>query len=197
MEVGMILLEQTSAPFKRDTGIERDTSSTTEGTMSKSAEARKGPNDNGNAAPIESVANILDRELRPLIADWLGRVEKEPELTCIPLNFEERTGHLPRLMHDVTERLRLDAGTRAPISEAAGLHGDLRRKQGYPVEMLIEESRLLQVCIFTTLHKNVKSLEFSTLLPHIVTIADEVDAQLKQQMKHFKAADTGVLANVK
>jgi hypothetical protein len=100
-------------------------------------------------------------------------------------------------MHAVTARLRLDAQTRAPISEAAGLHGDLRRKQGYPVEMLIEESRLLQVCIFTTLHKNVKNLEFTKLLPDVVTIADEVDAQLKQQMKRFKAADTGVLAKVK
>jgi hypothetical protein len=56
--------------------------------------------------------------------------------------------------------------------------------------MLIEESRLLQVCIFSTLHKNVKNLEFSTLLPNVVTIADEVDAQLKQQMLRFMAADT-------
>ena len=169
----------------------------TEGTISKSIEVVTGPNDRGNAVPIESVADILDRELRPLIADWLGRVEQEPELTCIPLNFEERTGHLPALVHDVTARLRRDAGTKAPISEAAGIHGELRRRQGYPVEMLIEESRLLQVCIFTTLHKNVKNLEFTKLLPDVVTIADEVDAQLKQQMKRFKTADTGVPAKAK
>jgi hypothetical protein len=53
--------------------------------------------------------------------------------------------------------------------------------------MAVEESRLLQVSIFTILHKNVKNLEFSTLLPNVVTIADEVDAQLKQQMLHFMA----------
>jgi hypothetical protein len=165
--------------------------------MSKSVESVTGLNDREGAVPIESVANILDRELRPLIADWLGRVEKEPELMCIPLNFEERTGHLPRLVHDVTARLRLDAETKAAISQAAAHHGDLRRRQGYPVEMLIEESRLLQVCIFTMLHKNVRNLEFTKLLPAVVTIADEVDAQLKQQMQHFKTSDTGVLAKVK
>jgi hypothetical protein len=164
--------------------------------MSKFIEVVTSPNDTTNAVPIESVANILDRELKSLIADWFSRVEKEPDLTCIPLNREERTGHLPRLLHDVTARLRLDTETRAAISKAAAHHGDLRRRQGYPVEMLIEESRLLQVCIFTTLHKNVKNLEFITLLPDVVTIADEVDAQLKQQMKRFKAADTGVLAKV-
>jgi hypothetical protein len=92
-------------------------------------------------------------------------------------------------LHDVIARLRLDVGTKAPISEAAAIHGDLRRKQGYTVAMAVEESRLLQVSIFSTLHKNVKHLEFSLLLPDVVTIADEVDAQLKQQMLRFMAAD--------
>jgi hypothetical protein len=55
--------------------------------------------------------------------------------------------------------------------------------------MAVEESRLLQVSIFDMLHKNVKRLAFEALLPDIVTIADEVDAQLKQQMLRFMAAD--------
>jgi hypothetical protein len=93
-------------------------------------------------------------------------------------------------LHDVIARLRLDAGTKAPISKAAADHGDLRCKQGYTVAMMVEESRLLQVCIFTILHKNATHLEFNTLLPNIVTIADEVDAQLKQQMLRFMAAET-------
>ena len=138
---------------------------------------------------VESVADILERELQHVIEDWLARVDQEPDLSCVPLNYEERTGHLPQLLHDVIARLRLDVGTKAPISEAAAIHGDLRRKQGYTVAMAVEESRLLQVSIFSTLHKNVKHLEFSLLLPDVVTIADEVDAQLKQQMLRFMAAD--------
>jgi hypothetical protein len=144
--------------------------------------------------PVESVADILERELPFLIKDWLSRVEQESDLTSIPLNFEERTGHLPLLLHDVIARLRLDAGTRAPISTAAAEHGDLRRKQGYTVAMAVEESRLLQVTIFSVLHKDVKRLDFNTLLPDVVTIADEVDAQLKQQMLRFMAADAAEMA---
>jgi hypothetical protein len=149
----------------------------------------------GDAVAIESVAEILERELPALIQDWLSRVEKEPDLTCIPLNFEERTGHLPQLLHDVISRLHLDAGARAPISETASTHGDLRRKQGYTAAMAVEESRWLQVSIFSMLHKEVSHLEFSTLLPDIVTIADEVDAQLKQQMLGFMAADAARMSN--
>jgi hypothetical protein len=148
-----------------------------------------GTREGSDASSTESVANILERELQSVIVDWLARVEREPDLTCIPLSFEDRTGHLPHLLHDVIARLRLDAGTKAPISKAAAEHGDLRRKQGYTVAMAVEESRLLQVTIFSTLHKNVKNLEFSMLLPDVVTIADEVDAQLKEQMLRFMAAD--------
>jgi RsbT co-antagonist protein rsbRD N-terminal domain len=165
--------------------------------MSKQAEVIAGPERRGDGVRILRVADILERELQTVIKDWLDRVEQEPDLTCIPLSFEERTGHLPHLLHDVIKRLRLDAGTKAPISKAAADHGDLRRKQGYSVAMAVEESRLLQVTIFSTLNKNVKSLEFSKLLPDVVTIADEVDAQLKEQMLRFLAADAAKLARGK
>jgi len=165
--------------------------------MSKSVEFVTGPRKSADTTTIVSVAEVLERELQSVIVDWLDRVEKEPDLRCIPLNFEDRTGHLPHLLHDVIARLRLDARTKAPISKAAAEHGDLRRKQGYTVAMAVEESRLLQVTIFSTLHKNVKSLEFSTLLLDVVTIADEVDAQLKEQMLRFMAADAMSLATGK
>jgi hypothetical protein len=139
------------------------------------------------------VADILERDLEDVIREWLFRVENEPELTAIPLNFEERTGHLHQLMRDVIVRLRQDDETKAPISEAATHHGDLRARQGYTVAMAVEESRLLQVSIFTILHRSEQQLEFSTVLPAVVTIADEVDAQLKQQMLRFMAADSAKL----
>jgi hypothetical protein len=63
--------------------------------------------------------------------------------------------------------------------------------------MAVEESRLLQVTIFSTLHNNVKNLEFSSLLPDVVTIADEVDAQLKEQMLRFMAADVAKVTKAK
>jgi len=154
-------------------------------------------NKSSGVVTVESVADILERELPSLIEAWLARVEKEQDLVYIPLNHDERTGHLPHLIHDVINRLRLDAGTKAPISKAAADHGDLRRKQGYTVAMMVEESRLLQVSIFSILHENVKQLEYSALLPDVVTIADEVDAQLKEQMLRFMAADAAEKAKGK
>jgi hypothetical protein len=138
----------------------------------------------------ECVADILEQELDPTIHEWLGLVEKEPDLIRIPLNFEERTGHLPRLLNDVIARLRLDKGLKAPVSIAAGHHGKLRLNQGYTAAMVVDESRILQVCIFSTLHRNERRVIFSKLLPDVVTIADEVDAQLKQQILCFLPVET-------
>ena len=142
------------------------------------------------SAGTERVADILEQELVPTIHAWVGLVEKEPDLIRIPLNFEDRTGHLPRLLHDVIARLRLDKGSKAPVSVAASHHGELRRKQGYTAAMVVDESRILQVCIFSTLHRNENRVEFSKLLPDVVIIADEVDAQLKQQVLCFLPVET-------
>jgi hypothetical protein len=146
--------------------------------------------DNGTRTETtESVADIVERELNNVIHAWLALVEKQEDLMSVALSYEDRTGHLPALLREVIVRLRLDAGTKAPISVAASYHGDLRRKQGYTVAMVVEESRLLQVCLFTTLHKNTSRIEYSKLLLDVVTIADEVDAQLKQQMLRYMEAN--------
>jgi len=147
-----------------------------------------GGQSNTASTGTECVADILEQELEPTIQDWIELVEKEPDLIRIPLNFEERTGHLPRLLNDVIARLRLDKGSKAPVSVAAGHHGKLRLKQGYTAAMVVDESRILQVCIFSTLHRNARGVIFSKLLPDVVTIADEVDAQLKQQILCFLPA---------
>jgi CheY-like chemotaxis protein len=132
--------------------------------------------------PAESVATILEHDLAATIQDWMEMVEQDQELTCIPLNFEDRTGHLPNLIADLVNRLRLPSTKTALNSMAAREHGDLRRKQGYTAAMMVEESRILQVSIFNTLQKNLSRVDFSKVLLDVITIADEVDSQLKQAM---------------
>ena len=153
--------------------------------MTRTTASPGGGSESFASTGTESVADILEQELDPTIHEWLKLVEKEPDLIRIPLNFEDRTGHLPKLLHEVIARLRLDKGSKGPVSAAAGHHGELRLKQGYTAAMVVDESRILQVCIFSTLHRNEGRVKFSKLLPDVVTIADEVDAQLKQQILCF------------
>ena len=64
----------------------------------------------------------------------------------------------------------------------------MRYLQGYTPAMLVHESRILQVTLFGTLQSNLSFLDFSLLLPDVMTIADEVDAQLTQSMDSYMNA---------
>ena len=137
----------------------------------------------------ESVAAILRRCQVTLIADWLTRAKSTPELNHLHLSDQERTGHLPKLLDDIMARLakpKLPSNdSDAEDSITAVEHGRLRRAQHYTSAMLIHESRILQVTIFGRLHQNLNMLDFNLLLPDVMIIADEVDAQLTQTMESF------------
>lgn len=133
----------------------------------------------------ESVASILERETASTIQNWFELVEQDAELTCVPLNRTARTRHLARLFQDLILRLRLDSTLPALISLAARAHGKLRRQQGYTAPMLVEESRFLEVSIFSTLQRNSRHVDFGQVLLDVVTIADECDSQLEQAMLSY------------
>jgi len=140
----------------------------------------------------ERVGSILRRCLPDIIGDWLVRVNRSKELRHLPLSDDERTGHLPKLIEDLISRLSKPSATAkdgdARCSEAAAAHGELRYQQGYAPDLLVYESRILQVTLFGTLQNNLSFLDFSLLLPDVMTIADEVDAQLTQSMASYMGA---------
>jgi DNA-binding response OmpR family regulator len=131
------------------------------------------------------VATILERDTGPTISKWMSRVQCNEELAAISMSCQERTGHLPLLLGELVHRLRLVPNAKALISSAARRHGILRRMQGYTIAMVLEESRILQLSIFNTLQNNLGSVDFSSVLLDVMTIADEMDSQLKQAVLGF------------
>jgi DNA-binding response OmpR family regulator len=140
----------------------------------------------------ERVGAILHRCMTVVVEDWLVRAKQSRELNHVRLSDEERTGHLPKLVEDLVVRLSRNGATAkesgAVFSDAAVAHGELRYEQGYTPAMLVHESRILQVTLFGTLQSNLGFLDFSVLLPDVMTIADEVDAQLTQSMDSYMNA---------
>jgi len=146
----------------------------------------------------ERVAAILHRCTSGIVEEWLTRVKKNKMLAQVVLTDKERTGYLPKLIEDLIVRLREATipgeESASPPSSAALAHGKMRRLQGYTPGMLVHDSRILQVTLFGTLQSNLSALDFSVLLPDIMTIADEVDSQLTQAMDSYMAADHKTVA---
>lgn len=140
----------------------------------------------------EPVATILERYTPHIIADWLVRVNQSSKINHLKLSDQLRTGHLRILLQELVSRLRaphVDEGT-AQTSLAAVAHGQARKQQGYTASMLVEESRILQVCIFKTLRTNLNAVDLTLVLTEVMTIADEVDSQLTQTMASFSSQPT-------
>jgi CheY-like chemotaxis protein len=139
---------------------------------------------------IESVAAILDRTSYAAIQEWYKLVQTDELVMSVPMSRELRCGHLPQVFRDLVLRLLSSKriGTKELPSAGATEHGLNRRRMGYSAAMLVEESRMLQITIFSTLQDNLASIDFSLLLVGVMTIADEIDSQLSQAMRSFSAA---------
>jgi len=140
---------------------------------------------------LKTVADILERELQPTIQESLSRVNLVPELTEIAISDGDRTGHLPKLYHDLILRLRRAKGVESPASVAATAHGEIGRAQGDSASMLIQESRVFQVATFNTLNHYQSELEPGQILPDAMVIADEVDAQLMETVRSLMGGKLG------
>jgi DNA-binding response OmpR family regulator len=135
----------------------------------------------------ESVASILERDATITMQRWLSRVGEITELTSLPLTADERTDHIPEIIKNIVARLRkirvLEAI--ANPSPAGVAHGQVRYRQHYTAPLIVQESRILQVCIFETIQRNLGTVDFALVLPDIMLIADEVDSQLAQSIDSF------------
>src|SRR5450755_3342805 len=104
----------------------------------------------------------------------------------VPLSDEQRAVYIPKLVEDLAIRLSKSNAAMnecdVVFSAAAVAHGELRYLQGYTPAMLVDESRILEVTVFGMLQSNRHSLDVTLLLPDVMAIADEVDAQLTQSI---------------
>jgi hypothetical protein len=135
---------------------------------------------------VETVAVILRRCATGIVEGWVARARQSSDLMVVPLSDEQRAVHIPRLVEDLAVRLSKSSAAMndcdAFFSAAAVAHGKLRYLQGYSPAMLVEESRILEVTIFGMLQSNLLSLDVTLLLPDVMDIVDEVDAQLTQSI---------------
>jgi hypothetical protein len=134
-------------------------------------------------------AAILQRCASEIVEQWLARVKRNQVLNHVSLADGERIRYLPKLIEDLVVRLTepkiLGEPSDSLSSATAVAHGKMRKAQEYTAGMLVHESRILEVTLFATLQSNMSVIDFSLLLPAVMTIADEVDSQLTQAMDSY------------
>ena len=128
--------------------------------------------------------SILFRHNRNLIIErWLADVKSRPEFEALELSDDELIDHLPIVMDELILAIENERNEIAALEEltdearaAAQKHGNVRRQQGYTIQLLLKEVRLLQKEILKLVHENLLAIEMSSMVQQLIITADTLEA---------------------
>lgn len=130
--------------------------------------------------------DIIEENLNSIVKHWLTTVKKDPEISAIPLSDPDRQDHVPRLLQQSLERAR--GKQRTPEdTDAAQLHGAIRRKQGYSIPLVVREARILLRALADCVQENLLAIEVSHLIPDMAKIWETITTELEISVKAFVA----------
>lgn len=137
-------------------------------------------------SPVKRAAEIIHENSDRILNDWLAMVSKNPEFTRIRLSRKERLNHFPQLLEELVDRLgqHKNSISREGINRAA-THGRVRREQGYPVSLVVEETRLLYRVISQLLQENLLLIDISSIIPDLVQISDMLSDMLAHSLSSY------------
>jgi CheY-like chemotaxis protein len=132
---------------------------------------------------VEPIGAILEQERQKIIALWHVKMEEAGSLPAGKGGAE-----LEQSLDEVLYRLRnpQPLGVMTLFSMAAMQHGATRRRQGMAPTVLVEEARALQVALFQTIGANLERIDLGQLPGTLMSIADEVNAQLLQSIAGYE-----------
>ena len=135
--------------------------------------------------------DIIEQHLDTIVEHWLTEVKKDAEISAIRLSDSDRKDHVPRLLQQSLERARGRQLT-AEDTDAAQLHGTIRRKQGYTIPLVVREAKILLRLLADCVQQNLLAIQVSYLIPDMVNVWETVVTELEISVKAF-VAGTGDL----
>jgi len=135
------------------------------------------------AAERMSLSALFRHNRNLIINRWLGDVKSRPEFEALELSDDELIDHLPIVMDELILAIDNERNEIAALEEltdgaraAAQKHGKVRRQQGYSIQLLLKEVRLLQKEILKLVHENLLAIEMSSMVQQLMIAADTLEA---------------------
>jgi ActR/RegA family two-component response regulator len=130
--------------------------------------------------------DIIERDLDSIVKQWLTAVKKDEEISAIPLSDSDREDHVPLLLQQSLERARGRQLT-PEDTDAAELHGAVRRKQGYSIPLVVREAKILLRVLADCVQQNLLAIQVSYLIPDLVKVWETIATELEISVKAFVA----------
>jgi len=137
-----------------------------------------------DSAPL-SLAEFLRGKGAEIIRRTLRAMKQHQQLVALPLSDGDRIDHLPGIFTRLTDLLELPERSDIILDDSlkeAAHHGSMRNRQGYSIDMLIEDRRLLGNAIYDAVRENLLALDLSRVIPDLQRINDSLDLQLRSAL---------------
>ena len=123
---------------------------------------------------LRRVGTILLESINQIVDEWLRQAKRHPELRKLNLRDEERIHQLPLALREVLRNLEDDDPVTEMARKAAEEHGWTRAQQGYSVELLLEEIRILRRVLLQHVQANLLGVNISFMIPDIIRMEDRI-----------------------
>jgi YesN/AraC family two-component response regulator len=140
---------------------------------------------------LRRVGVILIENIGQIVDEWLQQVKQHPGLKVLKLGDSERVGNLPLALREVLRNLENDDPVTELARKAAEEHGWIRAKQGYSIELLLEEVRILQRVLLQHVQANLLGVNISFTIPDIIRLEDRISQKAVIAVKAFLETYSG------
>ena len=143
-------------------------------------------------APVMELHEVLEQEKNAILSEWLAETQPAPGTCTGTITLSQ----LPLLYDVLVMALRnQNHSDETALVHAAEL-GDIRRKQGYSVSMLVDELRVLERIVLLAVERNLIRIDLSSLFRQLrvmneffrVQLVEAVDAYMSGPMPPIHTA---------
>lgn len=131
------------------------------------------------------LALIIAGNRQAIIDNWYSAVERDLEITQIPLSRDDRVDHLPDVLDELVQPTAFLGDPGQQAHDAAVKHGQTRRQQKYTLSMLLKETRILQNTIASCTQDNLLHVDLSCLISDMIDVNDRMHQMLTDSLKTF------------
>jgi DNA-binding response OmpR family regulator len=137
--------------------------------------------------PARRAPELVLENLEDLLQCWLASTLADQRLKAMTVTPKERIACFPDILKGICAQVVTGKPAELDDSTAnlAIEHGISRFAHGYPADLIVAESRLLQRHISDFLQQNLITLDLSTLIPDVMHMTDLLTMASEESIRSF------------
>ena len=136
---------------------------------------------------IKRVSTILRECADEIVDDWLREAGRNEMLSSIQLSRDERLDHIRQIIEELARRIEAGPNVIADNEmQGAMKHGQERYQQGYTVQRIAIEARLLHSVVSRVLYKHLLSVDMSTCISDMMQMGESLHEQFEESVRAFE-----------